>query len=123
MKTTDFVATLFDGHSDTAKVTVALTMALNAVKKGYTATIILMVHAVELGKPEAAQDIDIGAPFKPAQALLEAYLEAGGQIAICGACLQHNGFTAEEMDARFQIITAPDVIELLMNAKGSLQVA
>ena len=37
-------------------------------------------------------------------------------------CMIHNGFTAEQMDPRFAIITAPEVIDLLMNAKGSLQI-
>lgn len=36
--------------------------------------------------------------------------------------MTHNGMTAEQMDPRFSIISAPDVIDLLMQAKGSLQV-
>ena len=49
MQTTDFVATVFDGTSNPNKVTVTFTMALNALLKGHTATIILMVDAVQLG--------------------------------------------------------------------------
>ncbi|WP_256859515.1 hypothetical protein [Burkholderia cenocepacia] len=49
MQTTDFVATIFDGRSNPNKVTVTFIMALNALLKGHTATIILMVEAVELG--------------------------------------------------------------------------
>ena len=51
MQTTDFVATVFDGTSNPNKVTVTFTMALNALLKGHTATIILMVEAVELADP------------------------------------------------------------------------
>ena len=122
MQTTDFVATVFDGTSNPNKVTVTFTMALNALLKGHTATIILMADAVELGKPDAAAGMDIGKPFEPAADLLAKYLEKNGRIAVCGACMIHNGLSAEQMDSRFEIITAPDVIELLMNAKGSLQV-
>lgn len=46
MQTTDFVATIFDGRSNPNKVTVTFIMALNALLKGHTATIILMVEAV-----------------------------------------------------------------------------
>ncbi len=56
MQQTDFIATVFDGKGNPNKVTVAFTMALNAILKGHTATIILMVEAVELGKPGAADE-------------------------------------------------------------------
>ncbi|HMO48233.1 MAG TPA: DsrE family protein [Rubrivivax sp.] len=122
MQTTDFVATVFDGTGNPNKVTVTFTMALNALLKGHTATIILMVEAVELGKPGATAGMAVGKPFEPVSDLLAKYLEKGGRIAICGACMIHNGLTADQMDTRFEIITAPDVIDLLMGAKGSLQV-
>ena len=122
MQTTDFVATIFDGTGNPAKVTVTFTMALNALLKGHTATIILMVDAVGLGRPGAADGMAIGKPFEPVSELLSSYLDKGGRIAICGACMIHNGLTADQMDPRFEVITAPDVIELLMGARGSLQV-
>src|SRR5690606_3203550 len=48
-----FVGTLFDGHGNPDKVTVAFTMALNARLKGHDTTLILMAEAVHLGRPEA----------------------------------------------------------------------
>lgn len=120
---TDFVGTLFDGHSNTDKVTVAFTMAVNALAKGHTATIILMAQAVELGKPDATHDIDIGEPFKPVRELLDTYLDDGGRIAICSSCMIHGGFSAEDMDPKYTIINAPDVVDLLMAAKGTLQIS
>ncbi len=122
MKTVDFVATLFDGTANPNKITVAYTMALNALNKGHSAMVLLMVEAVELGKPGMLDAIDIGKPFQPAAELLEQFLAAGGRIGICGACMIHNGFTAEDMAPGYEIITAPDVVDLLMDAKGSLQI-
>ncbi|WP_180900094.1 DsrE family protein [Martelella soudanensis] len=122
MQTTAFVATIFDGKSNPNKVTVAFTTALNALLKGHSATIILMVEAVELGKPGATDGIDIGAPFEPVSDLLAKFREGGGKIAVCGACMKHNGFSAEDMDPAYEIITAPDVVDLLMNAEGTLQI-
>lgn len=123
MQTTDFVTTVFDGKSNPNKVTVAFTMALNAVLKGHSATVILMVEAVELGKPGAATGMDIGKPFEPVADLLRKYLDNGGNVAICRSCMIHNGMTEAQMDPRFKIITAPEVVELLIGAKGSLQIA
>lgn len=119
----DFVSTLFHGQGNPDKVTVALTMALNARLKGHTACLILMAEGVVLGVPGAADGMDIGQPFEPAADLLRKYLDAGGRVAVCKSCMLHNGLSAEQMDARFEIITAPDVIDLLMGAKGSLQIA
>ncbi len=122
MKTSDFVATLFDAQANLGKVTVAFTMALNALLKGHSATLILMVDAVDLGVPGAAKGMDIGKPFEAVADLMKKYLDHGGRIAVCGACMLHHGMTAAQMDPRFEVISAPDVIELLMNAKGSLQI-
>ena len=122
MQTTDFVATIFDGKSNPNKVTVSFAIALNALMKGHSATLILMVDAVRLGLPHGTDGIDIGKPFEPVSDLLAKYLDKGGRVVICGPCMLHNELTAEQMDPRFEIINAPDVIDLLMNAKGSLQV-
>ncbi|KEO55215.1 DsrE family protein [Thioclava indica] len=122
MQTADFVTTVFDGKSNPAKVTVAFTMALNAVKAGHSALVLLMVEAVELGVPGATEGMDIGKPFEPVDDLLKAYLAGGGRIGICGACMIHNGFTAEQMAPEYEMVTAPDVVTLLMASKGSLQI-
>ncbi len=122
MQSADFVATIFDGHSNPGKVTVAFTMALNAQKMGHSSIVLLMVEGVELGKPGATDDLDIGKPFEPVSDLVAEYRAAGGRIGICGACMIHNGFSAEEMDPAYDIITAPDVVTLMMNAKGTLPI-
>ena len=122
MRNTDFVVTLFEGKSNPNNLTVAVVMGLNALRQGHTATIILMVEAVELGRPGATKGIDIGAPFAEVSGQLEEFLELGGQVCICNACMLHNGFSAKDMDSRFELIKAPEVVTLLMNAKGSLQI-
>jgi len=122
MQRTDFVATLFHGRDDPARVTVAFTMALAALGKGHSATLVLMVDAVHLGRPGATDGMDIGKPFDPVSVQLAKYLELGGRIALCGACMAHNGLAAADMDPRFEVIAGPDVIDLLMGARGALQV-
>ena len=118
---TDYVGTLFDNVSNPNKITVALTMAGVALKKGHSAALILMVDAVHLAVPNALDSIDIGAPFEPAGKLLESFVQDGGKVLVCGACMIHNGVEESAIDTRFTVIGADDVVELLMNAKGSLQ--
>lgn len=123
MNPSDFVSTLFEGHGNPDKVTVALTMVNNAVQMGHSATLVLMAEGVTLALPHAADGIDIGMPFEPAADLLAQYLDKGGRVAVCRSCLIHNGLKEEEVDPRFVVITAPQVVELLMAAQGSLQVS
>ncbi len=119
---TDYVGTLFDNSdSNPSKITLAFTMAGKALEQGHSASVILMVDAVHLGVPNALDNVDIGAPFKPAKELLEAFIEKGGQVLVCGACMKHNGLEEADIDKRFEVISGDNVVELLMNAKGSLQ--
>ena len=119
---TDYVGTLFDNtDSNPSKITLAFTMAGKALEQGHSASVILMVDAVHLALPNALDKVDIGAPFKPAKALLEAFVDKGGNVLVCGACMEHNGIEDAAIDKRFTKISSDDVVELLMAAKGSLQ--
>ncbi|PYE41162.1 DsrE family protein [Psychrobacter fozii] len=121
---TDYVGTLFDNsESNPSKITLAFTMAGVVLKKGHSASVILMVDAVHLALPNALAKVDIGAPFEPAGELLEAFIEKGGQVLVCSACMKHNGIGESAIDKRFTVISGDDVVELLMNAKGSLQLS
>ncbi len=119
---TEYVGTLFDNaESNPSKITLAFTMGGVALDQGHSASVILMVDAVHLGVPNALDKVDIGAPFKPAKELLEAFVEKGGNVLVCGACMEHNGVEDSAIDKRFTKISGGDVVELLMAAKGSLQ--
>lgn len=124
MRTTDFVATLFDDATGQHnKIVIALTMAFNAAEKGHSSTLILMGDAVLLGTPKAMNPIDIGAPFKSASELLEAYLKLDGRVAVCKSCMVNKGISEDQIDPRYVCITGADVIDLTMNATGTLQIA
>jgi len=117
-----FVTTLFDDRKNPSKVTVGFVMAMNAAKKGHQTTVILMLDAVRLGVPDGVDGIDVGLPFKPVRELLEALLAAGGKIVACASCLEHAKLTRAQLDPRFGVVSAPEVIDLLMGAQGTFQV-
>ncbi len=121
MKITDYIGTLFDNVDNPNKITVAFTMANKVIDNGYSASIILMVDSVHLACPGKVDDIDIGAPFMPVKKLQEAFLEKGGKILVCQACMVHNNVGEDAIDPRFEVISADQVVELMMNAKGTLQ--
>ena len=123
MQIADFVVPLFEGKANHDKATVAFTMAVNAVGKGHSAIILLMAEAVSLGLPNACDDIAIGEPFRPLPDLLAEFLAGGGRVGVCSSCMIHNGFTGDQMAPEYEIVTAGDVVDLLMAAKGSLQIS
>ncbi len=121
MEMTDYVGTLFDNVDNPNKITVAFTMGNKAIEHGHTASIILMVDAVHLACPGKLDNIDIGAPFMAAKKLQEGFLEKGGKVLVCQACMVHNNVSEADIDPRFEVINADQVVELLMSAKGTLQ--
>lgn len=122
MQNMNYVVTLFEGNPANSKITVALTMACNAARKGLKPVVILMGDAVTLAVPDGFESIDIGAPFSSCKALLNEILQAGGQIAVCESCMVFKGLAASDLDTRFTVIKGSDVIEFTLQAKGSLQV-
>ena len=120
---TDFVTTLFDDTSNPSKITVGLTMAVKALEKGHSASVILFIDAVKPCCSNALDKVDIGTPFKPAKDLLEKFIEQGGNVLVCGACMEHNGIKESEIDTRFEVIDGGNVVDLMMGATGSLQLS
>ncbi len=109
IQATDYVGTLFDNENNPNKITVAFTMGVKALENGHSASIILMVDAVHLAIPGAVDKLQ------------ETFLQNGGKIHVCQACMVHNKVEVSDIDSRFTVINADEVIKLLMQAKGTLQ--
>jgi len=87
METPDLLITLTAHERDANNVTIAFTMANKALEKGHQPEIMLLSDAVHIGEKGYADKIDIGAPFKPIGELMKSYLEQGGRLSVCGACM------------------------------------
>ena len=83
--------------------------------------ILLLSNAVSLAEKGYADKIDIGEPFKPIKELLPAYLAGGGRIAVCSACMKHNGIEATNLIDGAEVVTADFVVDGIMAAEKSLQ--
>ena len=118
---TDFVITLSFNKNSEGRVTLAFTLGVAAVDKGLKTTIVLLVDGVHIARKGYADDIDIGEPFLPVKDLLDVYLEHGGESAVCGSCWRFNHNADDERMQQVKMITAGDVVDLLMNARSSVQ--
>lgn len=119
MKT--LLITLTANEKDSNNVTIAFTMGVTALEKGHAANIVLLSDAVHLAVRGYADSIDIGAPFKSIRELLPSFIKLGGKLKVCKACMVHNGVSDESLVDTAEIISAPDVVDLIMNADKSLQ--
>ena len=121
MNQTDLLITLTAHERDENNVTIAFTMGVMAIKKGHQTEILLLSDAVHLAAKNYADKIDIGAPFEPIKDLLTEYLEQGGKIKVCTACMEHNGVDEDNLIDGTEPVTADYVIDAIMNAKKTLQ--
>jgi tRNA 2-thiouridine synthesizing protein D len=117
----EFVITLAHHKSSDKHVTLAFTLGLKGIEKGYKTAIVLLLDGVYVGKDGYAEDIDVGEPFLPVKDMLEVYLGQGGQLLICGSCWKHEHLTDADRLPGTGMITADGVVDMLMNAKSVLQ--
>lgn len=120
MEKTDLLITLTHNEDNENNVTIAFAMGVAALDKGHKVEMVLLSHAVALGREEDST-IEIGAPFPPVTDARAEYLAKGGVIKICKACMVHNGVDESELIEGAVVISAPDVIDAVMNAEKSLQ--
>ncbi len=121
MSYADLLITLTANESDESNVTIAFLMGVKALDKGHSAEIILLANGIHMAEKGYARKINVGAPFKPTDEMLAAFLEKGGKVKVCSSCMEHNGVTEEDLIEEAEVITADYVIDAVMNSKKSLQ--
>ena len=117
----EFLITLSHNKSNEKHVTLAFTLGLKAQEKGLATAIVLLLDGVHVGRTGYVDDIDIGEPFLPVKDMLEVYLNQGGQLLVCGSCWKHEKFADADRLAGARMVTADAVVDMLLNARTTLQ--
>jgi tRNA 2-thiouridine synthesizing protein D len=117
----DFLITLSHNKSSQKHVTLAFTLGLKALEKDLETAIVLFLDGVYVASTSYVDDIDIGEPFLPVKDMLEVYLDNGGELLICGSCWKHEKLTDSQRIPGARIVTADTVVDMLLNAKTTLQ--
>ncbi len=104
---------------DPERATIPFVLATAAQASDVDALIGLQAEAVRLACKGYADTIQ--APgFPPLKVLLEAYLEAGGQIYVCGPCVNSRGLKAEDFVEGAKIVNAATFVKEFTEAKSVL---
>lgn len=120
-KEIDLLVTLTHNEDNENNVTLAFAMGAKAANDGYKVELLLLSKAVHLAEKAYADKIDIGEPFEPVKDLIPSFLNAGGKIKVCSACMMHNGVDKNNLIDGIEIINADYVVDALMTAKKSFQ--
>jgi tRNA 2-thiouridine synthesizing protein D len=117
----DFVITLAHNKSNPKQVTLAFTLGLKSLEKGHSTAIVLLLEGVQVGQTGHVDRVDVGEPFLPVKDMLPIFLENGGRLIVCGSCWKNAGIPDAERIAGLPVMSADQVIDLLFNAKATLQ--
>lgn len=118
---TDFVAVVRATPEDARALGLAATAAVAAQSKGMTASLVLVVEGVAMARPNVLEAVDAGPPFRPLPDLLAELRGKGGQVCVSGACLVKEDIAPDGVAEGMTVITIDEMLELLMRAKGTLQ--
>jgi tRNA 2-thiouridine synthesizing protein D len=116
-----FVITLGVDKSSAFRVTLAFTLGVAAFEKDLKPTIVLIMEGTQNARRGYVDDIDIGEPFLCVKDLMEVFLAQGGELVVCAPCLKQQGMSTEELLPGIKTVRGPDVVEMLANAKCTLQ--
>jgi predicted peroxiredoxin len=116
-----FVITLGVDKTSAYRVTLAFTLGVAAFEKDLQPTIVLLMEGTHNARRGYVDDVDIGEPFLCVKDLMEVYLAQGGELAVCTPCLKNQGIPIEELLPGIKAVRGPDVVEMLANAKCTLQ--
>ncbi len=116
-----FVITLGVDRASAYRVTLAFTLGVAAFEKDLQPTIVLIMEGTQNARRGYVDDVDVGEPFLCVKDLMEVYLAQGGELAVCLPCLKNQGIPIEELLPGIKTVRGPDVVEMLANAKCSLQ--
>lgn len=120
---TDFVAVARAGPTDPHSIALAATAALAALDRGRSASLVLILDAAAFAAPGALKALPQRPPFQPPAQLFDELQRRGAQLYVLGACLVEEGMDpAVHMDS-LDIITTEELVDLLLEARATLQLA
>jgi len=114
-----FVIALSRGKDDPDRATVAFTLANAAVGSERETVVFLSSEGVRLAVNGQADDV-AEEGFKPLKELMEAFVEAGGQIYTCLPCFNKRKLDAEDLVPGALIVGGPKLVAFMAAGAPSI---
>lgn len=104
------------GAENPEKATVPFVMGTAAQASGIKVKIGFQANAVMLAKKDCLPHI-FAPNFPPLEELVNAFVEAGGEILLCGPCVKSRKLDEADFIPSAKIVNAPTFVNESMNAK------
>lgn len=100
------------GNDDVERASLALVVANTALNSGQDASLLLTIDGVWIATQGYAQGLQADG-FAPLADLLNQFIENGGHLLVCGACMKPRSLTAEHLLPGAQLVGAAYAVEML----------
>lgn len=107
------------GKEDVERATLAFVVGNAGLSSGQEMTILLTIEGVWVATKGYAAGLQ-AAGFQPLSALIQQFVNNGGQIWVCGACAKPRGITPEHLVDGASIVGAATAVEAMVNGAQTL---
>jgi len=115
-----FCVTINSSKNDPDKCTVGFVVATAALGSGKDTMVFLSTDGVYAAVKSEAANINEGAPFKPLDDLITAFLSAGGKLVACAPCCKKRELDASTMYDGVEIAGGAVLVEWLANGSPNV---
>ena len=109
------------GKDDAERAILPFIVGNVAVTADQEATIFLTIEGVRLATKGYAEQVNKEG-FTPLKEIMDSFLANGGKIWACGACTKPRGITEADLIEGASIVTAANLVEVLVNGSISCTV-
>ncbi|HLG40018.1 MAG TPA: DsrE family protein [Chitinophagaceae bacterium] len=109
------------GKEDPERAILPFIVANVAATADQDVTVFLTIEGVRIATKGYAEQINKEG-FTPLKEIMQSFLANGGKIWACGACTKPRGITNEHLIEGAQIVTAANLVEVLVNGSISCTV-
>jgi predicted peroxiredoxin len=107
------------GNDDVERASLAFVVANTALNSNQRTTVLLTIEGVWIATQRYSDGLQAHG-FAPLSALMQQFVDNGGELWVCGACAKPRDITQEQLVEGAQIVGAATAVEALVNGAQTL---
>jgi predicted peroxiredoxin len=107
------------GKDDAERASLAFVVGNTALSSGQEAIMLLTIDGVWLSTHGYTDGLQADG-FAPVGEMIANFVNNGGQLWVCGACMKPRGITAEQLIEGAQMVGAATAVEAMVNGANTI---
>lgn len=107
------------GKDDIERASLAFVVGNAALSSGQEAIVLLTIDGVWLATRGYSDGLEADG-FVPIKETIASFIENGGQLWVCGACMKPRNITAEQLIKGAQMVGAATAVEAMVNGANTI---